>query len=155
MILSPDGDTDNFDIVAGIFQGDIYTISIHNLWTRIEKSQKKKVWHKKARSRYNPAETIIAADYVDDLAFLDSTSAQVKSLLYSLVQAAKGIGLYVNSDKTEFMCFNENGDISSLDDKPNSWGILLYRFVTSNVAMNVMRSIFSGIEVKKSMLPLV
>ena len=55
---------------------------------------------------------------MDDLAFLDSISAQVKSLLYSLVQAAKGIGLYVNSDKTEFMCFNENGDISSLDDKP-------------------------------------
>ena len=31
-----------------------------------------------------------------------------------LVQAA-GIGLHVNSHKTEFMCFNQNGDISTLD----------------------------------------
>ena len=32
---------------------------------------------------------------------------------------------------------------------PNSWGILLYRFVTSNVAMSVLGSIFSGMELKK------
>ena len=29
---------------------------------------------------------------------------------------------------------------------PNSWGILLYRSVTSNVAMSVLGSIFSGME---------
>ena len=38
---------------------------------------------------------------------------------------------------------------------PNSWGILLYRFGMSNVTMNVLGSIFSGMEFKKSMLSLI
>ena len=38
---------------------------------------------------------------------------------------------------------------------PNSWGILLYRFVTSNIAMNILGSFFSGMEFKKSMLFLI
>ena len=36
---------------------------------------------------------------------------------------------------------------------PNSWVILLYRFVMSN--MNVLGSIFCGIEFKKSILSLI
>ena len=38
---------------------------------------------------------------------------------------------------------------------PNSWGILLYRFVTPNVAMSVLGSIFSGTEFKISMLTVI
>ena len=30
-------------------------------------------------------------------------------------QAAAGIGLYVNTHKTEYMCFNQASDISTLD----------------------------------------
>ena len=37
------------------------------------------------------------------------------SLLHSLERAAPGIGLHVNAQKTEFMCFNQKGDISTLD----------------------------------------
>ena len=33
----------------------------------------------------------------------------------------------------------------------NSWGMLLYRFVASNVAMSVLGSIFSGMELKKDL----
>ena len=33
-------------------------------------------------------------------------------------KAAKNMGLYVNSDKTELMSFKEKGDISTLDGKP-------------------------------------
>ena len=38
--------------------------------------------------------------------------------LHSLEQAAAGIGLYVNSHKTEYMCYNQTGDISTLDGTP-------------------------------------
>ena len=38
---------------------------------------------------------------------------------------------------------------------PNSWRILLYKFVTSNVTMSVPGSIFSSMEFKKSMLSLI
>ena len=47
------------------------------------------------------------ADYANDIAFLTNTTTQAKSLLYSLNQAARGIGLHVNTDKTEYMCFNQ------------------------------------------------
>ena len=36
-------------------------------------------------------------------------------LLHSLEQAAAGIGLHVNAHKTEYMCYNQTGDISTLD----------------------------------------
>ena len=40
-------------------------------------------------------------DYADDLAFLANMPAQVESLMHCLEQAARGIDLYVNADKTE------------------------------------------------------
>ena len=45
------------------------------------------------------------ADYTDNLALLTNTLAQVEFLLHSLGQAAGGIDLLVNADKSEFMCF--------------------------------------------------
>ena len=38
-----------------------------------------------------------------------------ETLLDSLERAAAGIGLHVNAHKTEFMYFNQKGDISTLD----------------------------------------
>ena len=35
--------------------------------------------------------------------------------MYSLERATTGIGLYVNVHKTEYMCFNQTGDISTQD----------------------------------------
>ena len=45
-------------------------------------------------------------------------SAQAESLLYFLEQAAKGTGLYMNSDKIEFMHFNSDFAIFPLNGKP-------------------------------------
>ena len=62
----------------------------------------------KARSRRYPAQTIMDVYYGDDITLLANTPAQVESRQHSLERAAGGIGLPVNSDKTEFMCFNQN-----------------------------------------------
>ena len=43
--------------------------------------------------------------YADDLILLANTPAQAKSLMHRFEQAARGIGLSVNLDKTEFMYF--------------------------------------------------
>ena len=69
----------------------------------------------KKRSRRYPAKTITDADYADDIALLANTPNQAKTLLHSLERAAADIGLRVNAHKTEFMCFNQKGDISTLD----------------------------------------
>ena len=71
-------------------------------------------WQKK-RSRSYPAKTITDADLADDIAILANTPNQAETLLYSLERAAAGIGLHVNAHKTEYMCFNQAGDISTLD----------------------------------------
>ena len=59
---------------------------------------------KQVRSRQYPGETIISVNCTDDLVLLAKTSAQAKSLLYSLEPTERSIGLYMNSSKTEFMC---------------------------------------------------
>ena len=69
----------------------------------------------KKRSRRYPAKTITDADYADDIALLANTPNQAETLLHSLERAAAGTGVHGNAHKTEFMCFNPKGDISTLD----------------------------------------
>ena len=69
----------------------------------------------KKRSRRYPAKTITDADYADDIAILANIPNQAETILHSLKQGAAGIGLYGNAHKTEYMCFNQRGDISTLD----------------------------------------
>ena len=47
---------------------------------------------------------------------LANTPTQAKSLLHSLKQAAGGIDLDVNADKMEYICFNQDDDISTQND---------------------------------------
>ena len=69
----------------------------------------------KERSRRYPVQTIMDADYADDIALLPNAPAWVKTLLHSLERAAASIGVPVNVQKTEFMCFNQRSDISALN----------------------------------------
>ncbi len=66
----------------------------------------------KKRSRRYPAKTITDADYADDIALLANAPAQAITLPHSLERAAEGIGFHVNAQKTEYMCFNQTGDIT-------------------------------------------
>ena len=54
----------------------------------------------------------------DDLVLFTNTPAQTEYLRHSLEQAAGGVGLHVNANKTEFMCFKQEGAISTLSGKP-------------------------------------
>ena len=65
----------------------------------------------------NILQKVLLMQYADDLVFLANTPSQLESLLHSLEQTARGIRLYVNSDKTEFMCFIQNSAISLLNSK--------------------------------------
>ena len=58
------------------------------------------------------------ADYADDIALLANTPIQAISRLHSLEQAAGGINLHVNANKTENMCFKREGAIFTLNGGP-------------------------------------
>ena len=123
-VRSPDGDTEYFDIVAGVLQGDtlapyLFIICLdYVLRTSIDKIRENGFELTKKRSRRYPAKTITDADYADDIAILANTPNQAETLLHSLEQAAAGIGLYVNAHKTEYICYNQTGDISTLEGTP-------------------------------------
>ena len=75
------------------------------LRTSIDKIRENGFELTKKRSKRYPAKTITDADYADDLALLANMPNQ----------AAAGIGLHVNAHKTEYMCYNETGNITTLD----------------------------------------
>ncbi len=62
--------------------------------------------------------TYTESDYADEIAILANTHNQAETLLHSLEREAAGIGLYINAHKTEYLCYNQTGDISTLDGTP-------------------------------------
>ena len=99
-VRSPDGDTEYFDIVTGVLQGDtlapyLFIICLdYVLRTSIDKIRENGFKLTKKRSRRYPAKTITDAD---DIAILANTPNQAETLLHSLEWAVAGIGLYVNA----------------------------------------------------------
>ena len=120
-VRSPDGDTEYFDIVAGVLQWDtlapyLFIICLDCvLRTSIDKIRENGFELTKKRSKRYPAKTITDADYADDLALLANTPNQAETLLHSLERAAADIGLHDNAHKTEYMCYNQTGNITTLD----------------------------------------
>ena len=120
-VRSPDGDTEYVDIVAGVLQGDmlapyLFIICLDNVHrSLINKIRENGFELTKKRSKRYPAKTITDTDYTDDIALLANMPNQAETLLHSLERAAAGINLHVNAHKTEYMCYNQTGDITTLD----------------------------------------
>ena len=78
-VRSPDGDTEYFDIVAGVLQGDtlapyLFIICLdYELRISIDKIKENSFELTKKRNRRYPAKTIIDADYADYIAILANT----------------------------------------------------------------------------------
>ena len=104
-VCSLDGDTDCFNIVAGVLQGNTlapYFLIIcldYVLWTLIDKIKENGFELTKKRSRRYPAK-ITDADYI---VILINTPIQAETLLHILEWAATGIGLHVNAYKMEYV----------------------------------------------------
>ena len=52
-------------------------------------------------------------DYADDIALLSDTIEEASKLLHLVESAASEIGLYINAKKTEFISYNQHGNITS------------------------------------------
>ena len=120
-VRSPDGETEYFDIFAGVLQGDTlapYRFIIcldYVLRTSMDKIRENGFKPTKKRSRRYPTKTITDAVYADDIALLANKPNQDETLLHILERATAGIGLHVNAHKTEYMFYIQTGDISTLD----------------------------------------
>ena len=114
MVRSPDGDTDFFDISAEFLHGDtlasyIFLICLdYVLRKALDKNNELGFTLAKRKSKRYPAMKITNANYADDLAVLADILKDATFLLHSIERTAKEIGLYLNADKTEFICFNQD-----------------------------------------------
>ena len=120
-VRSPDGDRIVQHCSRSTARGHASPISLYHLSrqlllrTTIDKIKENGSELTKKRSRGHPAKTITDADYADDRAILANTPNQAETLLHSLERAAACIGLHVNAHKTEYICFNRTGYISTWD----------------------------------------
>ena len=89
-VRSPDADTDYFDIVVGVLQGDtvapyLFTICLdYELRMSIDRMKENGFKQAKERSRRYPAQIIMDADYTNDIALLANTLVQAETLLHGL-----------------------------------------------------------------------
>ena len=80
-------------------------------------------------------------DYANDIALRTNAHTQAEFLLYCLEQAAGGIGLHANADKTEYMCFNHKGDTSTLSGGSLKF-VDKFIFLGSSVSSTEMASVY-------------
>ena len=123
MVRSPDGDTDFFDISAGVLQGDtlapnIFIICLdYVLRKALDKNNELGFTLAKRKSKCFPTMKVTDTNYADDLAVLADVLKDATFLLHSIERTAKEIGLNLSADKTEFICFNQDASegMKSLD----------------------------------------
>ena len=87
---------------------NIYRFNERKWLHRGKKKEAEDSLHKLSRMRAMPITQPLLAN----------TSSQTESQLHSPEWAAGGIGLHMNADKTENMCFNQRGNISTLKGGP-------------------------------------
>ena len=106
---SHDGDTDFFGIVADLLQRD--TLGSYQLIIRLDYV----LWMSIDLMKENEADDTLHYRCRQCRWHSPFAHTQAESQLHSLEQTASVIGRYVNANKTEYMYFNQKGDISTLN----------------------------------------
>ena len=86
-VRSPDGDTEFFDIIAGVLQGDtlapyLFIIVLDYVLRNLDQNKNLGFTLRKQLSRRYPAEMLTDADFADDLALLLDKIGNAEKLLH-------------------------------------------------------------------------
>ena len=124
IVNTPDGETESFDILAGVLQGDtlapfIFILVLdYVLRISVDQNQALGLEIQPRRSSRHPAQYLTDLDFADDLAITSECVANAESLLHSLESAASCVGLYCNESKTEYITTSPSqSTLSSLSGK--------------------------------------
>ena len=117
-VVTPDGETDLFDIVAGVLQGDtlapyLFTIVLdYTMRQAVGDSEEKLGFElERRKSSRHPAVTISDLDFADDIALLSENNEQAQQLLQNLEEESAKVGLHLNGKKTKVMAYNQETPI--------------------------------------------
>ena len=123
-VITPDGETDFFNIEVGVLQGDtlapfLFIIVLdYILRLSFDQHSEKGLQLHPRRSRRHPAQYITDLDYADDLAIVSKHVRDAESLLHALETSASLVGLHCNDKKTEYITSSsEPSSITSIHGK--------------------------------------
>ena len=117
-VISPDGETELFDILAGVLQGDtlapyLFVIVLdYALRTAIDGREEELGFHlERRRSRRVGPEVVTDLDFADDIALLSMDIHQAQEMLQKVEECVGKVGLKMNSSKTKFMSYNHQEEV--------------------------------------------
>ena len=122
-VRTPDGDTESFEILAGVLQGDtlapfLFIVALdYALRCAIDgKEEELGFTLTKRASRRVPAKTLTDLDFADDISLLSDNVEKACKLLIEVERQCLRIGLGMNTKKTKVMAENvENPVVNTLD----------------------------------------
>ena len=113
-VITPDGETDWFEILAGVLQGDtlapfLFAIVIdYTMRQALEgKEEELGLIIERRRSRRCPPVVMTDTDFADDISLLSNEIIQAQESLRRVEIEAQKVGLHLNEKKTEAMVFNQ------------------------------------------------
>ena len=117
-VRSPDGDTEFFDIIAGVLQGDalatyLFIIVLDYVLRNLDQNKNLGFTLRKQLSRRYPSKMLTDGDFANDLALLLDKIGKAEKLLKILEIAAASAGLYMNTTKIKLIAVNTEGTITA------------------------------------------
>ena len=119
-VVSPDGETELFDILAGVLQGDtlapyLFVVVLDYALREAVEGREDQLGFQllKRKSRRSGPEMLTDLDFADDIALLSEEIHQAQELLQRVESSVGKVGLKMNASKTKFMSFNNSQKISS------------------------------------------
>ena len=110
-VITPDGTTEFFDILAGVLQDDTlspYLFAIVLDFVMRKAFEGELGFHLNRRSRRTPPTVVTDLDFADDIALLTEEIKQAHDMVTKLENEAAKVGLHCNSKKTEVQPLNQD-----------------------------------------------
>jgi hypothetical protein len=112
-VVSPDGETELFDITGGVLQGDtlapfLFIIVLDYALRKAMNGKEEELGFTitpRKLSRH-PKEVLADLDFADDIALLSDQIKQAQELLTNVETECKKVGLGLNGPKTKFLAYN-------------------------------------------------
>ena len=113
-VLTPDGETETFEITAGVLQGDtlapyLFVIVLdYALRMALADGKEEELGFliKPRRSPRNPKLVLSDLDFADDISLLSNEIAQAEELLHRVEYQCSKVGLGLNAPKTKYLAYN-------------------------------------------------
>ena len=112
-VVTPDGETELFDITAGVLQGDtlapfLFIIVLDYAMRKALNGREEDLGFTitPRRSRRHPKEVMADLDFADDIALLSDAIEEAQELLSRVETECKKVGLGLNGPKTKSLVYN-------------------------------------------------